>query len=528
MSSRVERFKKRQRIKRTIESRTFESTAQLVDQEDVNALLNQVGEDGRIERLTHTTELEYTFTEDPQEVQKTLETLRVEFNHARYEKLINEMRRDVLTAIAGPLGLGKILAVYDKNGGNVTTIHNAKQGIYAKDADGYNRDDYDRSKNSEGKQFAGAGKNSAGANYTRSQMDDQGMVQDEYTGRSQKAQTTSPDHVKSLKEYHTEGGFMQNKMKKADFATDEGNLAMTDRSINQSMQDTDKDVWMKKTSTKDKTATNAEYYDVDERAVREAVERGEKTAKKHLPTKTEKAKYYFNNSVSTGIDEGAKMGSQQALGLLVVEFFSQAFHEISLAFNEGLEGDGLIDDLKIRFKRIAKAVSAKWKDVIKAFSGGFISGFISNLITVAINMVKTTSARVVRLIREGIYSLLKAVKIILFRPEGVTRSEALHSAVKIIFAGGILVGGIALEESIATFMGPFGSLAAGLTAAIVGFMTVLATALVTYLLDKRDVFNAVQIEQNKFVIGRLGDDIESSLSRSETIAQEMDQYLLPA
>lgn len=528
MSNRIERFKKRQRLKKTIESRAFESTAQLVDQDNVDALLNQGVDEGRIERLKHSSDVTHSFVENPQEVQATLEQLQKEFNHERFEKLIAEMRRDVLMAIAGPLGLGKILAAYDKSGGNVTTTHNAEQGIYANESERYVRKDYDRSKNSDGKQFSGDGKNSAGANYTRSNIDDQGMVKDEYTGKVQKAKEQSPDHINSLSDFHKKGGFMLETQQKADFATDEGNLAMTDRSINQSMQDTDKELWMEKKSSKDQTVTNAEYFEVDEKAVKDAVKRGEATAQKHLPSTKDKVTYYAKNSAQTGVTEGAKMGSQQALGLLVVEFFSQVFHEASLAFNEGLEGGSLIDDLKIRFKRIANILSKKWKDVTKAFAEGFLSGFISNLVTVAINMVKTTSAKVVRLIREGIYSLFKAVKIILFKPDGVTSSEALHSAVKVIFAGGILIGGIALEESISIFLGPLGAIAAGLTAAIVGFMTVLATAVVTYLLDKLDFFNAVKIEQNKFIIGRLGYDIQASLTRSELIAEEMDQYLLPA
>jgi hypothetical protein len=145
-------------------------------------------------------------------------------------------------------------------------------------------------------------------------------------------------------------------------------------------------------------------------------------------------------------------------------------------------------------------------------------------------MVKATSARMVRLIREGVYSLLKAIKIILFKPEGLTRSEAMHSAVKIIFAGAILVGGIALEEIISTFLSQYAPLKPILdilTAVIVGFMTVLATAVVTYLLDKLDFFNAVKIEHTRFINGRLGDANDASLTRSEAIADEMDQYLLP-
>ena len=529
MSSRIDRFNKRRAIKKSIQNRPLNSVAGIVDQDDIDQMLNKGFDQNKIDKLNYSTALTSNFAVDPREARELLESLRQEFNHERFEGLVLETRRDVMFAIAGPFGLGKILSAFDKNGGNVTTVHNAKQGIYANQSDEYDRNSYDRTKNSEGMQFSGSGKNSVGSNYTRSQMDSDGMVRDEYTGKTQKADTTSPDHIHSLSDFHKEGGFMLDSQKKADFATDTGNLAQTDRSINQSMQDTDKEVWMDKTSTKDKNSSNAEYYDVDEKAVKEAVQRGRETADKHLPTTSEKASYYAKNTVKSGMNEGMKMGLQQAVGLLMVEFFSQVFHEASLAFNKGLEGSGLIDDLRIRFKRVAKKVSEKWKDVTKAFSEGFFSGFISNLVTTAINMVKTTSAKVVRLIREGIFSLFKALKMILFKPKEMSRSQSLHEALKIIFAGGIIIAGVALEDTVSAMIAaipiltPFAPL---LTAAIIGSLTALASALVAYLLDKLDLFGAIRVEQNKFIIERLDSDINASLARSEKIAKEMDEYLL--
>lgn len=145
--------------------------------------------------------------------------------------------------------MGKIVAAYDKTGGNVTTVYNSNQNIYAKEADKYNRVDYANTKNSNGQQFAGSGKNSVGSNYTKNKMDSKGNVIDAYTGKSQKANTTSPDHIESLSQYHKDGGFMQSKTEKADFATDADNLALTDRRINQSMRDYDKQSWQDKTKT---------------------------------------------------------------------------------------------------------------------------------------------------------------------------------------------------------------------------------------------------------------------------------------
>lgn len=234
-----------------------------------------------------------------------VDSLRSEFDQQRLENIFRDTRNDLLQAIAGPFGLGKVVAAYDKAGGNVTTVHNANNGVYANKGDKYERDDYAKSKNSQGERFAGGGKNSVGAKFTRSKMDENHLVRDAYTGRIQKADTTSPDHIESLSQYHKDGGFMQTTEEKADFATDTDNLALTDRSINQSMRDFDKEDWLEKGTPDIK---NREKFDIDENALKEQIQKGKATSKKHLPTDSEKAKYYASKSAQTGAIEGLQWG----------------------------------------------------------------------------------------------------------------------------------------------------------------------------------------------------------------------------
>lgn len=273
----------------------------------------------RLKNLDYSTDFNASLEANSAEVEALLSELRTSFHKDRLEQLIDETKRGVISSIAGPFGLGKIISAYDKAGGNVTTINNANNGVYAKDEDRYRREDYTHSKNSEGKQFANAGKNSSGAIYTRSQMDDNHMVQDAYTGKMTKADATSPDHIESLSQHHKNGGFMQSSAPKADFATDEDNLALTDRSINQSMRDFDKEEWMSK---KDKSgAENKDRFDIDEQKLKDKIQQGKETSARHLPSDTDKAKHYLKNSATTGVSEGVKMGAQQAFGYLLVEFF---------------------------------------------------------------------------------------------------------------------------------------------------------------------------------------------------------------
>lgn len=524
MSGRIDRFKKRKEIIKKNQSLPF--VRGVTDQELVDKLLCQSINSDRVTSLSYSTDLNVFVEVNTEEVEALLSELSASFHKERLELLIDETKRGVISSIAGPFGLGKIISAYDKTGGNVTTINNANNGIYAREEDHYRREDYTHSKNSEGKKFANSGKNSSGAIYTRSQMDENLMVQDAYTGKMTKADTTSPDHIESLSQHHKNGGFMQSSTQKADFATDEDNLALTDRSINQSMRDFDKEEWMLKKSGSG--VANKDRFDINEQKLKDKIRQGKETSARHLPSDTDKAKFYLKNSATTGVSESAKMGAQQAFGYLLVEFFSSAIVEIKDAYNNGLEGESLYNGIKIRLIRIGRSISDKWKGTAEGFSTGFISGFISNLITTLVNMFVTTAKRFVKMIREGVFSLLKALKLILLPPANMSFTETMHEAMKLIAAGGVVIAGVALEEIIeklilgVPFLAPFASVA---TTVIVGSLTATAMSLVAYLIDKMDIFGVIKTQETKFILENLDKDIDEKLMRCESISEEVDEFL---
>ncbi|MBU4319380.1 MAG: lactate permease, partial [Proteobacteria bacterium] len=229
-------------------------------------------------------------------------------------------------------------------------------------------------------------------------MDTSNHLIDSYTGNKELASNTSPDHIKPLSKFHKDGGFMVSKEDKANFATDKENLASTRRDINQSMSDEDKIKWLDKKQGK-RDIDNAEEFGVDRGLVKKQYEKGEIIAEKHLPNKIDKAKFYSKDITKTGAKEGAKMGLQQALGLVFCEFFEASFVEIKDIYANGFvikgENSQFFNSLKIRLNRIVKKIANKWKDALKAFGDGFISGFLSNLVTVVINMFVRTGKRVV-------------------------------------------------------------------------------------------------------------------------------------
>jgi len=90
-----------------------------------------------------------------------------------------------------------------------------------------------------------------------------------------------------------------------------------------------------------------------------------------------------------------------------------------------------------------------------AFGTGALSGFLSAIITALINMFVRIGKNIVRLIREGFMSLMKAVKTLLFPPEGMSKKEAVHEATKVLATGIVITGGILATESISTMLGVY-------------------------------------------------------------------------
>jgi len=497
----------------------------------VEALLNSSFDEHRIATFDYFAMVSCNLVALPGEDRALIESLEQAFERNRLDAALEKAQRDLIGAIAGPLGLGKVLAVHekigDKDGGNVTTIHNAKQKIYAREEDFYKRKDYTGTKNSQGKKFEGSSKNSVGSQYTRSQMDADQNVTDGYTGKTLKANKTSPDHIISNSSFHKSGGYMRSKTEKADFGTDTNNLVVTERSINMSMSDSEKQEWIARRSSNRKIE-NGDHFEVDPILVKQVLTRGEEAAAKHAPTRKEKGIFYATNAAKTGVNEGLKLGVQQAFGLIVVEFFSAATLEIKDMYRLYVEKSSVLDDLSERLKRVGKTVAGKWEGMIKGFGQGFISGFISNAVTVLINMVCTTGKRIVRMIREGVFSLMKALGMFIFKPEDMTWEQAAHEGLKLMGAAGILVGGIALEEVLEKFLVTFPPLipfAELLTAIIIGASTSFCMIFACYLLDKLDLFGAIKLERDLHVIQKLDESNAQRIASSNAIINEIDQYL---
>lgn len=526
--SKLETFRKQQALRAAVGNRPLIHSAASPDA--VAQILSVEPDYVRLSSFSYFEAISLTAADHSNEALRLINQLEQGFDTARLDEMLQKCQRDVIGAIAGPLGLGKVLAVHDRVGGNVTTIHNANQDIYAREEDKYKRAEYTDARNSQGEKFSGDGKKSVGSKFTKSKLDSDDHLIDGYTLDRIKGSESSPDHIVSTSAFHKDGGFMLPTERKADFGTDTDNLISTRRDINISMSDDDKREWVDRKSNGRKI-TNEDHFNIKKPQLEAAVQRGEKAAEKHEPSLREKAEFYTKNAATTGVNEGLKMGTQQAFGLLMVEIFSSALEEIKDVYKNGQQSDSVLDELSLRLKRLGTKVASKWENLIEGFSGGFISGFISNALTMLINMFVTTGKRAVRMIREGVFSLLKATKMMVFPPENLTFAQVAHEAFKLLAVGGVVIGGVALEEMVEKLIMSVPLLvpiAPVLTAVLVGAMTALCMTFVCYLIDKMDLLGVIKAERNKATLDGLNAQLDEKVTNSYAIIEDIEKYLIEA
>lgn len=459
------------------------------------------------------------------EIRSAIKDIQDCWDDAKMSGFVENCRHECLRNITTPFGLGQIVALYDKDGGNITTQYNAEKGIYARpDKEGLNQADY------RGYKYQQARKHILETN-----INNEGFIKDKYTGKLLTPDQVDVDHVISVENMHRSGGWMQSAEKRAERGADERNLVPTSSSLNRSMRNNPIEEWRLKPSTQSPDQSNAERYEVDMRRVRAALVRAEQANKEHSPGLGTKTYYAIERCLSTGLLEAGKFGIQQAMGLLLANLFEAILNEVCDSyhngFQQGVHAQSFFEAFEKRIKKILEQQQILWDDILDAFKQGAISGFFSNAVTACINIFITTSRRMVRMIREGWRYLTQAFKT-LFSNQYASFTEAADAALKILTAG-IMTGlGIILEETILKSLEPFlannpilGDLVPLLTAALTGGVVALCTMIAVYLVDKLDLFGVNRKLRHDFVMEELNAEIEETEKAIDRHLKEADQYL---
>lgn len=435
--------------------------------------------------------------------------------------LIDACQKECLQAVIRPFGLARVL-FQNKDGGNVTTTHNFTKGVVATEEDREKYKEWQNRKKLSRQERRKAYNNASKATRDENKKPGSPDIVSGYTGKTlSKDKNAHYEHITSVREIDSDPGrnLRMSLGERVALANSDKNTTYAEAKINQDKSDKDLLKYYNSLSDEQREQLGISY---------DLVKREYKKSKRYIAIKDAQSWIRKDGKeiCTTGVNEGGRMALQQAIGVLMEEFVRAAFAEVRDVWHNGFRGkvdDAFLDVLKLRLMRIADRVQAKWKDAAVAFRDGFISGFLSNLVTVAINAFVTTSARWVRITREGFMSLYRAMKTLAFPPEGMSLAEAADAASKLLVAGVVTGGGILLEEVIEKALaGVLGPLAPYVSAIAVGVATGLCTVFAVHMLDRLDLFGVNARTRHAQVVAKLDETISLSYDRALEAASAFD------
>ena len=542
MSSRLDRFKERSELRKKLHINSH--LHEVMPPEKINKLLSEDIDNDVLNNSLINNSLTYNLDVSEAEAEELITELSNAFDQYRYDELMTSAKNNTIKTIASAFGVGHLISAYDKIGGNVDTIHNVRNSIYAtenEESKYENREEYNPDEYHATKEYINK-------NRDISEQKDNGVLVDSYTKNTVKINDKIDlDHNVSAKEISDDPARVLAELDGPELANIKDNLHPTARSINRSKgkKTTEEFIeYLDKTKQersnkidellKIKEPTDKQRKELSKLQELEKVNTNEmrkidKFAREKQDSIINKEYYtstkFVKSTAQTSVNEGVKMGVQQAIGIITVEFFTNVFYEIKDAYNTRLNPDSIIDEIKQRIYRVGKNIAAKWKEIMTDFKDGFISGFISNLVTTIINAFVTTGKRIVRMIREGIFSIFRALKTLIFPPEGLSFTQAAHESLKLLLVGGVVIGGIALEEIVHKYLLtiPVLNLMAGaLSTAIVGAITGIVSTLVAYFVDKLDLFHTIEIQRNSYVLKELNIRIDYKIEKIEDVIRDLE------
>jgi ATPase involved in DNA repair, putative transmembrane protein len=469
-----------------------------------------------------------------------------------------ELEKTVVSSLVTSFGLDFIF-FKDKKGGDVDTIHNVRQGIYATEQAKQcfdNQQKYDSHQYHSHKNYIEHGRNDKVKHQDGKLLD---PYRNQNMGRHEERQL---DHTISASEIHNDRGRVLAGLDGAELANRESNLNSTHWYINNLKRDHSADKFVsdiapkklnelniqiqkeqgalekmpKKTAQqrhqyqqkKDNILKNQEKADALNAVLnnKESMLQADKNAR--ISYNVEINQYYYSskflqNTAKQSILSGLKMGTRQAIGLVLAEVWFELKEALPNLFRKHkLQFDfvSFMQDVKDILVSIWERVKERLKDILSTFKETSLSGILSSISTTLMNILFTTTKIIGKLIRELWNTFIEVAKQIFFNPENLSAGK-LTQKVFIILAGGIsVVIGSLINNQLNTLLVsiPFGSeISAFLSALLTGILTLGATYFLQYSKIMQKVWNALDsFFKNKY---------DLLLEEFQRINQELDHYL---
>lgn len=441
------------------------------------------------------------------------------------DDLFKEYRSVLFNSLITTFGLDSFL-FRDIDGGNVQTMHNAKNKVYANEEfrergeRQYKRDDY------------------ATANYmnARRKQDFQQneKIVDGYTGKDlPKDGRAHLEHVVSAKENHdnVEMRILFSKNGMHEIVNDKNNTIYTDSSLNMSKSDSSLGEWKDKPNRKNQDKTNAEAFELDEKMATKVDKNARKVIEEKVARK--KMQHYAGSIASDSIKQGGKLAVRQALGVVLTEAACCLIDEVPQIMRD-LKQNFSIEQF---FEKMAKLVGEtfnriklKFKAVWDALGEGFFSGIFTSITTAVVNMFLTTAKNVVTLIRQCFVSITAALKVLILNPDKLSAGERTVAALKILLTGASAVLGVIANQAVSDILSGTGIAAIPLVGEVLvdvipAFIGTLLTGIMTVtVLHYMD--HSPQVQQliefiNNFVV----DKYASAVNAYKDANAKIDRYI---
>ncbi|QDJ13202.1 hypothetical protein CEP45_04770 [Mergibacter septicus] len=476
-------------------------------------------------------------------------------SNVRHFDFTKEFENTITQSLVTTFGIDWLL-FEDKVGGNVDTIHNVRQGIYAtaeeenryRNREKYNSHDYHSDPN-----YIAYGKKDK-------ELQQKNKLFDQYTGKIiTQNQKRDLDHIISAKEIHDDPGRILAERSGIELANQDTNFNSTTSTINRSkqaksvneyrnqlnsaIQNVSSDILKKEEQLKKMPKNTPEeqhrYRKVEDKInklknKKKELESIDPNLMKKADDKARKAyndqinqyytsKKFLSNTGKMALKQGVAMGTRQALGLVLAEFWFELKEQIPDIFRKhknNFELSTLFNDLKELIGNIFKRLKIRLKEIFSSFIDGSISGAISSIATTAINIFATTGKTLVRAIREIWNYLVKAIKLILFNPDKLSTGALMKEVATILGMGLSVVVGSSITTSLTmTFTFPFGDLVATFLGALT---TGLMTLGLTYFLQYSSLCQKIW----DFFDWLTGDNFAKVEAQYNEINRQLDEFIL--
>lgn len=422
-----------------------------------------------------------------------------------------ELEKTLIHSLTTSFGLDFLL-FEDKTGGNVDTVHNVRNGIWASEQEQQRyeqRPAYDSAPYHQHDNYIQTGRHDK-------QQHRAGQLHDAYRNQAMTADELKKrdlDHVISANEIHNDPGRVLAELDGVELANQSTNLRSTHSSVNRSKQQLAVEEYLTKlpdliSSSEQRLAqqqarlaamprdtpeqqhkarelqssiqNEQQKLDTLKAVDADAMRAADQTARAAYNS-TINVSYYTSSKflTATAVDmgkAGLKMGTRQMLGLVLAELWFEMRAQMP-ALLQSLQQDFALEPFVSRISTLLRntwaRIQTRFREFLTAFKNGVFAGAMSSLTTTLLNIFATTQKLAIKIIREIWSQLVTAIKVILFNPDQLPFTQLCQTVTNLLAAAAATVAGSMVHAQLLPVLSfPFGAeLAAFAGALVTGVLT---------------------------------------------------------